>query len=107
MAYVNFMAVSFDTDGSVEAMCREAMFDLSFLGRQKIERASEILFNEDTQKWYFTYGPGLSRRTSQEFDTYERAREVEVAWFEYCRLDGIEPTDDMAQPLLSLAITAH
>ncbi len=42
--------IDFLPNGHVEAMHNDA-FTLAFLGRQNIERATEIKFNEESQKW--------------------------------------------------------
>ncbi len=101
----NFMVISFDQTGEVNAMHRD-QFDLGFLGNQKIERASDIRFDEDSQLWdiWLLEGPGarLPRITSaaRGFNTYEQARDVEVAWLEGVALLGVEAISDRGIQLL-------
>ena len=42
--------IDFTPEGMAQAMHNDK-FDLSFLGRQSIERATEIVFDEDYQQW--------------------------------------------------------
>lgn len=80
-------------DGSVEAMYCDN-FQLSFLGKQKITRASEIQFNEDTQLWdiHVVTGEGLvTHETASGFRNYEEARCVEVRWFNSARAEDENP----------------
>lgn len=51
---VTSQKIFINIDGSVEGlqMKKNKGIDLREFGKAKIERASEILFNEDTQKWY-------------------------------------------------------
>ena len=89
------MVITFGTGGKVEAMHRDA-FNLSFLGKRTITRASEILFNDDTNHWdiYMDDGMGEFCVTSpalEGFDEYEVARQFEVKWLDECRLRGIDP----------------
>lgn len=95
--------IDFKPDGSVEAMHNDK-FDLSFLGKQSIQRATEIVFNELTQSWsirvpnqfrWFTpilnpNGLGVFE-ASIGFSTYEEARSAEVEWLNECRLQDIDP----------------
>ena len=68
--------------GTVKSMHSDK-FPLAFLGRQEIERASDIRFDSDTQKWgiWFRVGEEFvapSRPSHYGFDSYETARQVEV-----------------------------
>lgn len=81
--------------GGVEGMHMDR-FDLGFLGDKKIERASEIIFNEKTQKWDIhvntkdCFSP-LRMVEAAGFDTYEGARSVEVRWFNASRFADTPP----------------
>lgn len=91
---MNMMVVSFAASGAVSAMHRDS-FPLGFLGSQRIERASEIIFDEVTQKWDLHVRVGDEFVPVQEakgFDGYEGARGMEVRWFEMARLHGVAPT---------------
>lgn len=90
----NLMVLSFESNGSVSAMHRDA-FSLGFLGRQRIERASEIIFDDATQKWDLHVRVGIDFVPVSEargFEGYDEARSMEVRWFELARLHGVQPT---------------
>lgn len=105
------IVIDINGDGTVEAMHRDG-FPLSFLGKMQIRRASELLFDPETQSWYiqpWTYEDGASEPTRHNvpeasgFSSYEAARTVEVAWFDACRLAGVSPVSpDGVAVLLSL-----
>jgi hypothetical protein len=92
--------IDFTPEGEVQAMHNDK-FDLSFLGKQSIERATEIKFDEPSQKWGILFpGPhedGSEGYRSNElalgFSTYEGARQVEVAWLNSCRREGVHPLE--------------
>lgn len=95
----DFMVISFSDTGEVSAMHRDN-FDLGFLGNQKIERASEIIFNETTQLWdiYLMKGPGIRlpylTNHAKGFPTYKAARDIEIAWLEKAALLDVDPVSD-------------
>ncbi len=98
----DFMVIAFDEEGGAEAMHRD-QFPLGFLGKQKIERASDIKFNEDTQTWTIwllgKYGP-MTNEAAEGFATYDTARDAEVGWLENCSLNGVEPLSRLGITLL-------
>lgn len=66
-------------------------FDLEFLGNKKITRASEIVFNNDTQLWdVFLPEQGFNIST-RGFKSYENAKDFEIAWLQQCRKLQIDP----------------
>lgn len=92
------MVIDFHATGGVEAMHREDVLPLGFLGAQEITRATDIRFDSAAQKWSIWLaapdGDGFCPPVSEcalGFDTYEYARTVEVAWLEKARLEGIAP----------------
>lgn len=96
--------IDFNLDGSVEAMYSDA-FPLGFLGLQTIERASEIKFSEATQKWGLClpldHAKGFyAVRGAEDFNTYEGARRVEVAWLNSARLKGVRPDSETGLGIL-------
>lgn len=104
------LVISFDPSGAVEAMHLDT-FDLGFLGNKQVSRASEIKFNETTQKWDILVP--LEGQESQPVETwqavvdgakgfsgYEEARQVEVAWFNAARLEGVHPLSSRGRVLL-------
>lgn len=87
------MVIDFRTNGEVEAMHRDT-FNLAFLGKQSIKRASDIRYDEATQDWAIFVAVGEEFQEVPEargFETYEEARKMEVRWFEYCRLHSLAP----------------
>ncbi len=92
----DFMVVNFSATGMVTAMHRDA-FDLGFLGKQSVSRASEIKFNEDTQLWDVYLPVDYHRMQWHAIDAacgfagYNEARQFEVKWLENCALNSVEP----------------
>jgi hypothetical protein len=92
------MVVSFGDEG-VKALHRDE-FPLGFLGNQRIERASDIRFNGDTQKWdLYIRKPGVAEEQfvlpgpeAMGFDSYNHARDVEVEWLDECLREGCTAT---------------
>lgn len=85
------LVINFKADGTIESLYTDS-FNLSFLGKQHIERATDIRFNDSSQLWeiwsikYFNYGP-----LTEGITTYELARAIEVSWLNRCRLLGVVP----------------
>lgn len=85
--------IEFSPMGHVEAMHNDA-FDLSCIGPQSITRATEIKFNEETQRWSICepmvcvddWGAFDAFPNADGFLSYEVARKVEVEWLNRCRL---------------------
>ena len=79
-------------------------FDLGFLGKKEIGRASEIMFNEETQLWDIQI-PGACEPSVTGFLGYDEAREFEVLWLQECRKQGVEPFswegDQIVQDLIA------
>ncbi len=94
----DFMVITFDPNGSVQAMHRD-QFNLGFLGKQQIERASEIFFNEVSQAWGVMLPREVEGRrifdqtcdAANGFADYNDARAFEVEWLERCALEGLDP----------------
>lgn len=91
------MVIDFHPNGVVEAMHREDVMTLGFLGPMSVTRASDIKFDTETQKWDIwladdTGGFLPPERPARGFDTYEEARDAEVAWLERCRKIDIAPS---------------
>lgn len=86
------MIVNIDGDGTVSGLHFDE-FPLSFLGKMKVGRASEIFFNEETQKWDVKL-PDQDEPLwhTSGFDSYEVAREFEVAWLQGCMKKNVSPT---------------
>lgn len=103
------MVIDFRPDGAVEAMHRDS-FDLGFLGKQKIRRATDIRFDEAAQTWTIfladCHADGPETFTIVEegrgFPTYDDARKMEVRWLEMCRLHGIHPRSQEGTALLTI-----
>lgn len=89
------IVIDIDPEGVVKGMHRDE-FNLGFLGKQKIVRASEIKFSTDSQKWEIFIplpvgGDELLVKECGQFDSYNVARNFEVLWMNECRLAGVEP----------------
>lgn len=103
----DFMVIDFKPNGSVEAMHRDK-FNLSFLGKQSIQRASDIKFNDDTQQWDIHFaidGEFIPLDAARGFDTYDDARRMEVRFLEFCRLHDIIPNSPEGENLLTVLRT--
>lgn len=100
--------ISFKPNGEVTALHNDN-FDLSFLGRQQIKRATDIRFDGSTQTWglwlpkpwphvggeYYTFhGAG-------GFASYETARKAEVEWLNASAALGIDPAGESGVALLA------
>ena len=102
------LVIDFDPSGSVEAMHFDS-FPLKFLGRQEINRASELKYDSDTDTWFICVAnrEGLFNAPVPEatgFASYDHARRVEVAWFNQCRLDGVEPESTRGRAILCATV---
>lgn len=96
----NFMVIDVEPTGVVTAMHRDA-FSLAFLGKQDIQRASEIVFNAETQHWDVKLRNGSPHEVEtgwsvpsvylSHFVTYDSARKFEVLYLESCALQSIAP----------------
>lgn len=90
--------IAITPEGVVSSLHQDE-FSLSFLGEQKIRRATDITFNEKTQKWdihYIVYEGGipLDTVTSEPlcgFDWYDEARKFEVLWLNECTMRSVSP----------------
>jgi hypothetical protein len=100
MAYE--IVFSIDETGVVEGLHRDE-FPLDFLGRQKIERASDIRFNEATQLWDIwipiTKGMDLCLDAAAGFKRYDEARDFEVRWLNACRAANVDPVLEEAEEI--------
>lgn len=99
-----FMVIDFREDGGVEAMHRDS-FNLAFLGKQSIARASDIKYSEDTQSWAINVAADdgfVEVPTARGFETYEEARKMEVRWFEMCRLHSVSPLGQEGLAILAV-----
>lgn len=107
------IVISVSPDGVVEGMHRDE-FDLSFLGAQKIVRASDIRFQETSQRWRIWVnlqperGQGKEHYvwlvSTGEFDSYEEARDFEVLWLNECRMRDILPSEENRMGIAALAL---
>ena len=89
----DMMVITIGATGEVDAMHRDG-FDIGFLGRQKITRASEIIFNEETQLWdVWPLTPDgtsfVHTHHTRGFADYNSGRKFEVALFEACALASV------------------
>lgn len=107
------MVIDFRPNGEVEAMHRD-VFDLGFLGKQTIRRATDIRHDEATQKWAIHLadmhadGPETFSLVdeAQGFETYDDARRMEVRWLEMCRLHSLQPRSPEGLTMLTVLRSA-
>ena len=92
------LVVSVSPEGEVRSAHNDR-FSLGFLGRQRIERASDIRWDEDSQTWgiwwYHNTDDFAGFVTPAEpysyFKTYEDAREFEVEMLNCSLRTGFHP----------------
>lgn len=93
---------SFGQDGAVRGMHRDEM-SVGFLGKQKIERASDIRFDEQAQNWRIHLADGYDASGEQRFRlspavggfaSYNKARDFEVYWLNQCLKEQVDPLSD-------------
>lgn len=99
------LVISFDESGQAESLHID-QFDLSFLGKKTIKRATDIVFCEDKQSWtiYLLDSDGAKRPLvagASGFTSYEQARKVEVGWLNLCRLNEVDPCTDYGHVFLN------
>ena len=75
---------------------------ITHLGKAQIERASEIVFNPDTQQWDVVLPQQEQPFNScRGFTGYDVARQFEVTWLQACRKQGIDPYSPESAELAS------
>ncbi len=103
--HVNFMVIDVEADGAVHSMYRENVLQLDFLGKQSVRRASDLIFNDDTQMFDIHLAEGSTFMPpvpeARDFPTYEAAREMEVRWLEMSRLHDVRPSSPEGRCLLA------
>lgn len=89
------LVIDLNTKGAATALYFDE-FNLGFLGEKlSIKRASEIFFNDTTQKWDIVL-PGDTYPICEAvkgFNGYDEARKFEVSWLQECRKEGVDPVD--------------
>lgn len=112
MAVVPYTFVDFSPTGEVQAMHREDVFDLSFLGKMKVFRASDIRFDEASQSWGIHLAADDSGTKFNNpvpeatgFASYAQARDIEVHWLETAR--GLCVAPDSTKGILALEVILH
>lgn len=86
------LVIDLKADGTAQAMHMDS-FDLGFLGDKQVNRASDILWDEEAQGWGIVVA-GNHLPVSEAvcgFTGYEEAREFEVLWFQACRKAQVDP----------------
>lgn len=95
--------IDISATGRVEAMHNDS-FDLGFLGPQSISRASDIRFDESSQKWgiwIVDNGEYLAPSDALKgFRSYESARQFEVSILNVLRLNGTPPASKEAEDII-------
>lgn len=103
------LVIAISPEGRVDALHMDG-FDLSFLGKMKVRRQTDIRFCDSTQLWDIHYiaedGSETATPALQGFGTYEEARRFEVSWINSCRVAFLvadsAPGLDMASRLRAL-----
>lgn len=85
------LVIDIKENGAVRSLHSDG-FDLRFLGRARVKRATSILFDEDKQAWVVLAVNGLEAYTVDAiFDSYEGARDFEIKWVNACLMGDVEP----------------
>lgn len=106
------LVISFGEDGSAESLHIDK-FDLGFLGKKQITRATDIRFEDETQDWSIYLldakgeNPTLSHKECKGLSSYEVARAVEVAWLNLCRVNDTDPRTGHGHVYLVQALRAN
>lgn len=103
------LVIDFAVDGSVTAMHMDT-FDLGFLGDKRIERATDIRFDETMQLWglYLPVdGDWVEVQPGFRFNTYETARSFEIAWLNICRCHNLLPEEPTGVGVLATLFAQH
>jgi len=89
---MELMVFDFDSNGSVEGLHHE-QFPLGFLGEMDVQRASEIMFNKNTQSWdvILPNDQAPVDESASGFSSYDVAREFEAKWLTVCRIEDYNP----------------
>jgi hypothetical protein len=89
-------------DGSIGGLYFDD-FNLSEMGDRKVERASEILFDESRQLWdVLLPSQDEPHVYARGFASYEVARTFEVEWLNYCMLHNIDPLTEKGASVCEL-----
>lgn len=96
------LVIDFTASGKVKSLHFDS-FPLSFLGDMEIERATEIVFCANEQKWgivipYTSYCGNYMAQSG--LPSYEKARELEVAWLNECRKEQCKPCSTEGKSIL-------
>jgi hypothetical protein len=83
------MQIRIEDSGEVMAMYSER-FDLSSFGHRKIERVTEILFDEERQCFYIEHC-FTGQQIAFGFDAYSEAVSYEHEWFDQTVARGEDP----------------
>jgi hypothetical protein len=106
------IVISFDEEGGAEALHIDK-FDLGFLGKKHITRATDIKFDDEGQTWTIYLldkngeNPELAWKGCKGLPSYEVARSVEVAWLNLCRVNGVNPRGGEGNTFLNKARLAN
>lgn len=93
------LSITIGPTGAAQSMYNDD-FHIGFLGSVQVRRATEIVFNDSTQKWDIHYLQYTEVGEVQDtvsapqlcgFDKYDEARRIEVAWLNQCRASATDP----------------
>lgn len=106
------LVITFDEQGGAESLHID-QFDLGFLGKKQIVRATDIMHDGESDTWtiYLLDAEGQNPRLAwagcSGMPTYETARNVEVAWLNLCRANDADPRSDEGHVYLNQARKAN
>jgi hypothetical protein len=106
------VVITFDAEGGAESLHIDK-FDLGFLGKKHITRATDIRFDDEGQTWTIYLldkdgeNPQLAWKGCAGLPTYEVARMVEVAWLNLCRANDADPKSGEGHTYLNQARKAN
>lgn len=94
------IVIDFSPEGGAQGMHFDA-FDLGFLGKKKVTRATEIQHNETTQLWDIILPQNTMPCSTEPFPCctevtgftgYDVARRFEVEWIQAARMASVDPS---------------
>lgn len=85
------MVFKVNSDGSIGGLYFDD-FNLEEMGDRKVERASEIVFDEKRQCWdVLLPSQDVPHPEASGFRSYETARYFEVRWLNLCMQKNVDP----------------
>lgn len=99
------IVIDLSAGGQAQALHMDE-FPLGFLGKMRMERASNLVFNESTQLWDVVLPQATTARASG-FRSYELARDFEVEFLQTCRTLRVDPASEKADKYVTILRPAY